>query len=365
MPPPRPFPFRPLAPPMIDEAEIRPGYAVSRVIRGNWQLAGGHGAISEEQALDTLEAAFDAGLTTFDCADIYTGVETLIGAFRARLVARRGQNVAESLKVHTKLVPDLARLATISKSYVEGIVDESLRRLRVERLDLVQFHWWDTAVPGAIDTMVWLDEIRRAGKIRFVGGTNFDTPHTRAILDAGVPLVSMQTQYSLLDDRPENGLAALCAANDVALFCYGTVAGGFLGDRWLGAAEPTDGVENRSLTKYKLIVDDFGGWALFQDLLRTCRGIADRYGVDIASVASRFVLDRPGVAAVIVGARNASHAGANAAIGALRLTATDEAELAAVLSRRQGPLGDTYTLERDRTGRHGSIMKYNLNTTPH
>ncbi len=350
---------------MIEQAEIRPGYAVSRVIRGNWQLAGGHGAIGREDALDTLEAAFDAGLTTFDCADIYTGVEDLIGAFRARLAVRRGTAAASALKVHTKLVPDLDRLATISRPYVEGIVDESLRRLCVERLDLVQFHWWDTAVPGAVETMVWLDEIRRAGKIRFLGGTNFDTPHTRAILDAGVPLVSMQTQYSLLDARPENGLAALCGANDVALFCYGTVAGGFLGDRWLGAAEPKGDAENRSLTKYKLIIDDFGGWTLFQDLLRTGRAIADRYGVDIATVASRFVLDRPGVAAVIVGARNASHAAANAAIGALRLTAADEAELAAVLSRRQGPLGDTYALERDRTGRHGSIMKYNLNTTPH
>lgn len=364
MPPPRPFPFRLLAPPMIEQAEIRPGYAVSRVIRGNWQLAGGHGAVSRQDALDTLEAAFDAGLTTFDCADIYTGVEALIGAFRARLVERRGSEAARALKVHTKLVPDLDRLATISKPYVESIVDESLRRLRLERLDLVQFHWWDTTVPGAVDTMVWLDEIRKADKIRYLGGTNFDTANTQAILDAGVPLVAMQTQYSLLDARPENGLAALCRANDMVLLCYGTVAGGFLGDRWLGAAEPTGDVENRSLTKYKLIIDDFGGWALFQDLLRACRGIADRHGVDIATVASRYVLDRPGVAAVIVGARNAAHAAANAAIGEVRLTATDDAELAAVLSRRQGPLGDTYGLERDRTGRHGAIMKYNLNTIP-
>ncbi len=349
---------------MIEQAELRPDYAISRVIRGNWQLAGGHGAVSEDAALDALEAAFDAGLTTFDCADIYTGVESLIGAFRTRLVAQRGPQAARALKVHTKLVPDLARLATLSRAHVEGIVDTSLQRLRVERLDLVQFHWWDYAVPGAIDTMVWLDEIRRAGKIRWLGGTNFDVAHTRSILDAGVPLVSMQTQYSLLDARPENGLAALCGANDMALLCYGTVAGGFLSDRWLGAPEPTGEAENRSLTKYKLIIDDFGGWALFQALLTACRRIADRYGVDIATVASRYVLDRPGVAAVIVGARSADHAAANAAIGALRLTRADNAELAAVLARRTGPRGDTYALERDRTGRHGSIMKYNLNTAP-
>ncbi len=69
--------------------------------------------------------------------------------------------------------------------------------------------------------------------------------------------------------------------------------------------------------------------------------------------------------AVIVGGRNAEHARANAAIGALRLTLQDLSDLDAVLSRRQGPEGDTYALERDRTGRHGAVMKYNLNATPH
>ena len=157
---------------------------------------------------------------------------------------------------------------------------------------------------------------------------------------------------------------ALCRDHDVKLLCYGTVAGGFLGDGWLGAPEPEGPLENRSLVKYKLIVDEFGGWRLFQELLRACRQVADRHCVDIATVASRHVLDRPGVAAVIVGARNAAHARANAAIGALRLDAEDRAALDAVLVRRSGPSGDTYALERDRTGRHGAIMKYNLNTLP-
>jgi aryl-alcohol dehydrogenase-like predicted oxidoreductase len=349
----------------METVEPRPGYRITRVIRGNWQLAGGHGPVDRETALDALEAAFDAGLTTFDCADIYTGVEALIGAFRARLIERRGAAAADPLKVHTKLVPDLDKLATLRKADVAAIVDESLRRLRTERLDLVQFHWWDYAVPGAVQAMVWLDEIRRAGKIRFVGATNFDTPRTAAILDADVPLLSMQTQYSLLDTRPENGLADLCADHDMVLLCYGTVAGGFLSDHWLGRPEPVGALENRSIVKYKLIIDEFGGWDLFQALLRAIRAVADRHGVDIATVASRLVLDRPGVAAVIVGARNATHAHANAAIGDLRLSDVDRAMVEAVLAQRTGPSGDTYTLERDRTGRHGAIMKYNLNTAPH
>ena len=349
----------------MDTIELRPGYAITRVIRGNWQLAGGHGAVGEAAALDALQAAFDAGLTTFDCADIYTGVEALIGAFRARLHQTRGAEAASRLKVHTKLVPDLDRLRGLDRLYLESIVDESRRRLGVAQLDLVQFHWWDYAMPGAVEAMLALADIARAGKVRYVGATNFDTPHTAAILKAGVSLVSMQTQYSLLDARPENGLVALADRHDVALLCYGTVAGGFLGDRWLGRPEPDGALENRSLTKYKLVIDEFGGWALFQELLAACRRVADRHEVDIATVASRFVLDRPGVAAVIVGGRDTSHAAANAAIGALRLTDADRAEIEAVLARRQGPDGDTYTLERDRKGRHGAIMKYNLNAAPH
>lgn len=350
---------------IMETVEPRPGYVISRVIRGNWQLAGGHGAVTEAAALEALQAAFDAGLTTFDCADIYTGVETLIGAFRARLLATRGREAVQRLTVHTKLVPDLDRLAGLRKRDLEAIVDQSLLRLGVERLDLVQFHWWDYAVPGAVQAMRWLDEIARSGKIRFIGATNFDVAHTRAILDAGVPLMSMQTQYSLLDTRPENGLVALALEHDVALFPYGTVAGGFLGDRWLGRPEPQGPLENRSLTKYKLIIDEAGGWALFQALLAACRGVADRHGTDIATVASRLILDRPGVAAVIVGGRDPTHAAANAALGALRLDEADRAAVEAVLSQRTPLAGDTYALERDRTGRHGAIMKYNLNTNAH
>jgi len=168
-------------------------------------------------------------------------------------------------------------------------------------------------------------------------------------------------QYSLLDARAENGLVALCRKHDAYIFCYGSVAGGFLSDRWLGQAEPKPPFENRSLTKYKLIIDDFGGWALFQDLLATLRHIADAHETDIATVASRAMLDRPQVGAVIVGARNRHHLEANRAIFDLSLTPADHAAITAVLSRRRGPDGDTFTLERDRHGRHGSIMKYNLN----
>lgn len=343
--------------------DLRPGYTISRVIRGGWQLAGGHGPVDRAAAIADYAAFADAGIFTFDCADIYTGVEELIGAFRDDYARTRGADALAKIRVQTKLVPDLAALGTVDRAYIANIVDTSLKRLRMERLDLVQFHWWDYAVPGYLDALHWLNDLRRDGKVNLIGGTNFDTAHSLEIIRAGIPLASMQVQYSLLDARPERALAAAALANDFRILCYGTVAGGFLGERWLGVPEPTGLLENRSLTKYKLIIDEFGGWALLQELLRVLQSIGRRHGTDIATVASAAMLEKPGVAAVIIGARNRDHLAGNVKIGTLALTAQDKADLAHVLSRSHLPEGDTYTLERDRGGRHGQIIKYNLNKT--
>ena len=142
----------------------------------------------------------------------------------------------------------------------------------------------------------------------------------------------------------------------------GTLAGGFLTNAWLGKPAPAEGtLTNRGMIKYKLIIDDFGGWDLFQELLRTMDGVAVRHGVNVAAVAGRWMLDRPAVAGIIVGARYADHLADDLKIFDFRLEGTDVAAIEQVLAKRQGPLGDTFELERDRDGRHGRIMKYNLN----
>ena len=135
-----------------------------------------------------------------------------------------------------------------------------------------------------------------------------------------------------------------CRAHDIVLLCYGTVAGGFLSERWLGKSEPEPGsIANRSLIKYQLIIEDFGGWDLFQELLTVLARIAARHNTDIASIASRAVLDRSQVAAIIVGATNASHLPANAGITSLSLDADDMSAIEAITRRRTGPGGDVYS----------------------
>ncbi|MFM8603190.1 MAG: aldo/keto reductase, partial [Gemmatimonadota bacterium] len=232
---------------------------------------------------------------------------------------------------------------------------------RVEALDLVQFHWWDYAQGDWMAALETLGELRERGTVRHLGLTNFDTHSMERMLAAGIPIVSHQVQYSLLDRRPAHAMATLCARHGVGILCYGALAGGFLGKRWLGQPEPQEPLENRSLTKYKLIIDETGGWWRFQDLLALLDEIATRYGVGIGAVAVAWVLVQPGVAAVIAGARDSSHLTDTVAGATLQLTEADQAAIDAFLAEMPAPPGDVYELERDRDGRHGRIMRYNLN----
>jgi aryl-alcohol dehydrogenase-like predicted oxidoreductase len=339
----------------VTHRKLSADYQIPRLIRGGWQLAGDHGQVLAERAVDDMALVAQAGLNTFDCADIYTGVEELIGQYRLR---------DPSLQVHTKFVPDLALLHQVDEAYVRGVHQRSLQRLHAQRLDLVQFHWWDYAAGGMVDAARHLLTLQREGSLRLIGATNFNTEQTARMLDAGIPVVSMQVQYSLLDRRPSGPMAALCAQSGMQLLCYGTLAGGFLTSAWLGQSEPAlESLSNRSLIKYKLVIDDFGGWALFQDLLQALAQIAQRHGVALSSVATRWVLEQPQVAAAIVGARYASHLPQMLEVFSLQLDQRDHDALSSVLGRTQALAGDVYDLERDRQGRHGRIMKYNLNQT--
>ena len=348
---------------VVETVALRPGYRISRLVKGGWQLAGDHGPVIRERAIADMDAFVDAGVVTFDCADIYPGVEEMIGAFLARRAAARGTASAAAVKVHTKYVPDLAALGRIDQTAVAKVIDRSLARLGRERLDLVQLHWWDYGVPGAPACAEHLAALQQAGKIDRIGVTNFDHRHLAEITATGVEVVSAQTQYSLLDRRPEGGFIDWAGANGVAVLAYGSLAGGFLTDRWLDAPDPGFAFANRSLVKYRLIIEEFGGWGLYQDLLRALRSIADRRDVGIAAVAVRAMLDAPGVAAVIVGARYADRLGDTLRAFSLRLDEDDRRAIRAVQTRAGGPPGPVYGLERDRYGPHGRIMKYGLQET--
>ena len=348
----------------VSTIDLRPDYRISRIIKGGWQLAGDHGPVDRTAAVRDMAAFVEAGITAFDCADIYTGVEEMIGVFLDHLRQSRGREAADRVQVHTKYVPDATALSIIDQRQIEAGIDRSLMRLGVERLDLVQFHWWDYSVPGAIDTLGHLQRLREKGKIRQLGLTNFDLDHVKQFVEAGIDILSVQVQFSLIDQRPAGSFADFCKEHGIAIFAYGTLAGGFFSDRWIGVSDPGYAFENRSLIKYRLIIDAFGGWRLFQELLSVLNRIGERHGVSIANVAIRAMLDQECLTAAILGARYAHHLKNNLRAFAFTLSKTDKDELSAVLAKRLGPSGPVFGLERDPTTPHGQIFKKNLNANP-
>lgn len=346
---------------VVPQQLLAPGYAIPRLIKGGWQLAGGHGPVDRRSAIADMMAFAEAGITAFDCADIYTGVEELIGEFLRAWRERHGPN-APPVRVHTKCVPDRDLLPVLTFAHIEALIDRSLRRLGVDTLDLVQFHWWDYAAPRWLEAAGHLATLQRAGKIRHIGLTNFDTAHVQAIVESGVPVVSHQVQASLLDRRALRDMAAYCRAHQIGLLAYGALAGGFFHERWHGVPAPAEPLENRSLVKYRLIIEEFGGWHAFQQLLDCLTEVAVAHNTTVGAVAMRMMLDEPDITAVIVGARHAAHLASTCAALALTLNDDQRRTILALVHAAPGPGGDVYTLERDPTGPHAGIMRYNLNT---
>ncbi|MFK8078904.1 MAG: aldo/keto reductase [Granulosicoccus sp.] len=345
------------------QTELRPGYSISRIIKGGWQLAGGHGAFDRRKAIADMLTFVDNGITTFDCADIYTGVEEMIGEAINALRLRQAFDVDEHIQVHTKLVPDLERLSTVTHKELESIVDRSLKRLNLERLHLVQFYWWDLSLGDPLESLRVLKDLQRKGKIRYLGCTNWNQHDMQGFVDHEFDMVSAQVQYSLLDQRPRGEFSQWCRTNRLKIFCYGVLAGGFLTVRWLGESDPGFQFENRSLIKYRLIIEDFGGWDLFQELMQTLNIIGQEHSVPLSAVAARYMLNQSDVAAIIIGARTAANISDTLAAVNFDLSDDNRRAIETVLASRTGPNGTVYELERDRTGPHGSIMKYNLNRT--
>ena len=329
---------------------------LNNIIIGCWQLSEGHSDAAQAEGLKTLETYYNAGFRVFDCADIYTGVEELISVF----IKTHGLTPNE-IKVHTKYVPDFATLATLNPEQTEAIIDRSRQRLGLEQLDLVQFHWWDYATPGYLGALETLVKLKEKGKVREIGLTNFDTEHLAEFLHHGIPIASMQTQYSVIDRRPEGRLESLALDKNVALLCYGTVAGGLLSERWLSVSEPQAPYENRSLVKYMLMVEEMGGWAALQTLLETLNEIAKDHDCDIATVASAYCLSKEAVRTCIVGVRHTGHLEEHLKLRDMNLSEADLTKLESVRASFNAIPGAVYELERDKTGRHGRIMKYNLN----
>ena len=281
--------------------QLAPDLTICRIVNGMWQVAGGHGHIDHELAIADMMRYHDAGFTTWDLADIYGPAEDFIGEFRRRLLAQKGKEELDRIQALTKWVPQPGR---ITRSIVNENIERSLRRMNVISLDLLQFHWWDYNNPYYMDALSYLSDLRDEGIIKRIGLTNFDTERMQIMIESDLQLASNQVQYSIIDRRPEVKMIPFCLEHNISLLTYGSICGGLMSERYLGRIQPSTAELNTlSLRKYKQMIDAWGGWNLFQELLSTLNRIAQKHNVSIANVATRYILDKPKVAGVIIGVR--------------------------------------------------------------
>jgi aryl-alcohol dehydrogenase-like predicted oxidoreductase/enamine deaminase RidA (YjgF/YER057c/UK114 family) len=335
------------SPAVPDRYPLAPGLNISRIVTGLWQVADmerGGTLLDPERASGALLDYARAGFDSFDMADHYGSAEDLSGRFLARVGAGELPGRAAP-RVFTKWCPTPGPMTA---AVVRAGVDQSRQRLGVERIDLLQFHWWSFNHTAYLDAMIELARLREAGLIGHLGVTNFDTAHLRVLVKHGIRIATNQVCFSLLDRRAAAEMSEFCLAHDIRLLAYGTLGGGFLSERWLDRPEPAaDEIGDWSKSKYKRFIDAIGGWKALQGILRALRDIAQTHGVSLSNVATRWVLEHPAVAAVIVGARlgEREHRADNLALFSFALTAADRRLLDAALAATTllgGDCGDEY-----------------------
>jgi len=268
---------------------------INRILNGMWQVAGAHGQINSESAISDMEKYHESGFTTWDLADIYGPAESLIGEFRRKV------GKEEKFQALTKFVPNPGPM---SNSIVTHYVEQSLKKMDIDCIDLLQFHWWDYNDTSYLDALHHLSKLQNEGKIKHLGLTNFDTERIKIMIENNFHVVSNQVQYSILDNRVEKLMVPFFEKHNIKILSYGTLLGGFFSEKYLDVDEPHRGdLTTASLQKYKNMIDIWGGWQLFQELLHVLNDIAKKHYCSIANVATKFILDKPQVAGVIIGAR--------------------------------------------------------------
>ena len=323
---------------------------IQKIIRGCWQLSEDHSACTNSTA--PILNAVNAGFITFDCADIYLGVESLLGQASHQLPAN-------TLRIHTKFVPDKSRLKDISFGYIEDVIDRSLQRLNSGQLHLVQFHWWDWEIKNYMFALDTLSALKTKGKIAHIGLTNVNLHYLKE-LSKQHEIFSVQSQVSLFDDRINRGLLQYCRQHRIKIFGYGALLGGFLNKKWLHQAEPTlTDLTNRSLVKYKLLIDDACTWKTYQERLCLLDCLATKYHCSIANIVVAALLQSDSADAIIVGLSAENYATQNQQLRVL--PELEKTDLKMLMNWHSDLQGDAYDLERDKNGAHAKIMKYDLN----
>ncbi len=277
---------------------------VSILTLGTWSFGGDvYGPLAEAQAVAAVRAAVESGINLIDTAPIYGAgrSETLVGRAlrglpRSVLVATKCGLIHQGRRIVHNLAPDSIR----------GEIEESLRRLGRDCIDLYQCHWPDPETPIEA-TMETLLALRQEGKIRHIGVSNFPSPLIEQALGCG-PVCSLQSQYSLLDRTVESGPLPCCRTRGVGFLAYGPMAGGLLTGKYRERpALPKSDARSFFYPFYREPL-----WSRVQQACARASEIAGASSRTLHEAALCWVVQQPGVTSALVGCRTAEQVKSNA-----------------------------------------------------
>jgi aryl-alcohol dehydrogenase-like predicted oxidoreductase len=270
---------------MEQRSLFRNGPLVSALGFGAWPIGGGMGNVEEATAIATVHAALDVGITLIDTAQAYRGSEALIG--RALAGGRR-----EKAFIATKVSRNYSRAGIL------GAIENSLRALQTDHVDLYQIHGWNPQHPIE-ESMAAMAELQRAGKTRFIGVSNFNVAQMQAA-QAVAPFQTLQPRYNMFDRQIEAEIAPFCEREGIGILVHSPLAKGLLTGRYRpGHVFPAD--DERSGSP-RFQGETFATYSTVAD--RLAREIAQPRGLSLVRLAVGWTLRLPAVSVCLVGAKS-------------------------------------------------------------
>jgi aryl-alcohol dehydrogenase-like predicted oxidoreductase len=297
---------------------------VSEICLGSWMTYGG--GVADEQAEACVAKAFEVGINFIDTANVYSGgkAEEFLGAVLA-------DRPRDSYILATKLFFRMPNGDQgLSRGQVEKQIDDSLRRLRTDYVDLYQCHRYDWNTPLE-ETMEALTDVVRAGKARYLGFSEWPADKIREALELpGVEkFVSSQPQYSMVWRGPERDIIPLCAENGISQIVWSPLAQGVLTGKYRPGEPPPPGSRATS-ERMSYFMDAVDDQQLLERVQRL-RPVAERLGITMAQLALAWVLREPNVASAIIGATRPEQVEENVGAVGVELDDATLAEIDAIL----------------------------------
>jgi aryl-alcohol dehydrogenase-like predicted oxidoreductase len=278
----------------------RSGLNISEISYGNWLTHGSQ--VEEEQAQACVRAALDAGITTFDTADVYanTKAESVLG--RALAGERR-----ESLEIFTKVFwptgPGGPNDKGLGRKHIIESANASLKRLQTDYVDLYQAHRFDRTVPLE-ETMLAFADLVRQGKVLYIGVSEWNADQiargAAIARELNVPFISNQPQYSMLWRVIESQVVPTSEREGISQIVWSPIAQGVLTGKYLPGGQPPAGSRATDESGSKMIARFMRDEVL--EKVQRLKPIADEAGLSLAQLAVAWVLQNPNVASAIIGA---------------------------------------------------------------